>query len=336
MFKFIFFILNTLYFIGYPIIGVSGEFRHFIWTMQTPVAMADLNINYNDSTTSTYGVMDGGLNGTHTGINVYRNCKGNNNSLNATQEKTAWLIIQDKVYAGSVPITIGMYSTNGWFYPGQAQLPGYISRVNQLSVSTQLDQCFQAGAFPGVDFYWKKAEVSVSMSSGNLPPGVYRIPVNYYYAFEENKFTDANDKGPPNDVPKLIVGGLGTRGTFILNITVKSKCDFNNNPLKSTHDITLGDSSSYSSELASYSISCGASTPVKLELLGATKIPGKNNNFTKCGDSECELKFKDGTAISDGQIMGKKDFVINSTFHPTDKTKAGTFQGSGILRVTIK
>jgi adhesin PapG len=333
MFKSNFFILVVLYLIGFPTISMA-DFRHFIWTMQTPVTISDIHLDYDDSTTYASGSVSGGLYGIHQGINVYQNCKGNNDYLSATQEKTAWLIIQNKVYVGSVPISINIDAYNNWKLPGQSPLYNYSSKINQITVYTALGDCFPLGPFGSVDFHWHDAKITVSMSSGNLPPGVYRVPVTYYYAYEENKFTD-NDRGPSSDVPNLIVNGLGTQSKFMLNITVRSKCDFNNNPLKLIHDITLGNPSSYSSDLASYSISCTASTPVKLELLGATKIPGKSNNYTKCGESECELKFKDGTSVSDGYISGKKDFIVNSTFHPTNETKAGTFQGAGILRVTI-
>lgn len=73
-----------------------------------------------------------------------------------------------------------------------------------------------------------------------------------------------------------------------------------------------------------------------MELIGSSKPTGKGINFTKCGEGDCELTFNDGTAISEDKITGKKDYLINSKYHPNDKSKTGTFSGAGVLRVTIE
>ncbi|MEX6224413.1 hypothetical protein AB6F55_06025 [Providencia hangzhouensis] len=137
-------------------------------------------------------------------------------------------------------------------------------------------------------------------------------------------------------MPNLIVGGLGRRDSFTLIIDVKSKCDFNSNQLQLTHDITLGDESSYKSNVTNYSISCSASTPVKMELIGTNKPTGKSANFTKCGEGDCSYNLAMEKQSVRRKSQGKKDYLINSTFHPDDKTKTGSFQGAGILRVTIQ
>ncbi|WP_353242064.1 hypothetical protein [Providencia sp.] len=330
------FILMLLNILLFPVTSLAGDYRHFIWTMASSVTTNDILINYNDTTISASSIMSGGLNGIYNAKNVYTKCKGTSDKLSATQEKTAWLIMQNKVYANGVPISLSIDSYNGWNYPGQSQLSGYTSKVNQISVSTEVGICWNLGSTIPVDFHWRSARITATLSQGNLAPGTYRVPVAYYYAFEENKFTDSNDKGPSANVPSLIVGGLGRRDTFTLIIDVKSKCDFNSNPLQLTHDITLGDESSYKSNLTNYSISCGFSTPVKMELIGTNKPTGKGANFTKCGEGDCELQFSDGKSISEEKITRKKDYLINSIFHPDDKTKTGSFQGAGVLRVTIQ
>ncbi|HEC8329742.1 TPA: hypothetical protein RG647_RS15375 [Providencia rettgeri] len=330
---FILILLNILFF---PITSIAGDYRHFIWTMTSSVKANDMLINYNDTAISASSIMSGGLNGIYNARNVYTRCKGTDDKLKATQEKTAWLIMQNKVYANGVPISLSIDSYNDWKYPAQPQISGYISKINQISVNTDVGGCWVLGSTIPVDFHWRSARITATLSQGNLAPGVYRIPVAYYYAFEENKFTDSNEKGPSANVPSLVVGGLGRRDTLTLIINVKSKCDFNSNPLQLTHDITLGDESSYKSSVTNYSISCGVSTPVKMELIGASKPTGKSVNFTQCGEGNCELQFSNGKAISEEHITGKKDYLINSIFHPDNKTKTGSFQGAGVLRVTIQ
>ncbi|EOE1546127.1 hypothetical protein ACJ9E6_004207 [Providencia rettgeri] len=331
-----FFILISLNILFFPVTSLAGDYRHFIWTLTNKVAIDDITVDYNDTTISASSIMSGPLNGTHNAKNVYSKCKGSNGEASATQEKTAWLIIQDKVYINGIPISLEIDSYRDWKYPAQPQLSGYVSKVNQKSMETGLYRCFSLGSNYGVDAHWRDARITAKIPESNFTPGIYSIPVAYYYAFEENKFTDSNEKGPSANVPKLIVGGLGRRDTFTLIINVKSKCDFNSNPLQLTHDITLGDESSYKSNLTNYSISCGFSTPVKMELIGTNKPTGKGANFTKCGEGDCELQFSDGKSISEEKITGKKDYLINSIFHPADKTKTGSFQGAGVLRVTIQ
>ncbi|APC09857.1 MULTISPECIES: hypothetical protein [Providencia] len=331
-----FFILILLNILFFPVTSIAGDYRHFIWTMTSPVKTNDMLINYNDMTTSASSIMSGGLNGLYNARSVYTRCKGTNDKLSATQEKTAWLIMQNRVYVNNVPISLNIDSYNSWTYPAQSQISGYISKINQITIKTDVGGCWTLGSMIPVDFHWRSARITATLSQGNLAPGIYRVPVAYYYAFEENKFTTPEEKGPSADVPNLIVGGLGRRDSFTLIIDVKSKCDFNSNQLQLTHDITLGDESSYKSNVTNYSISCSASTPVKMELIGTNKPTGKSANFTKCGEGDCELQFSDGKTISEEKVTGKKDYLINSTFHPDDKTKTGSFQGAGILRVTIQ
>lgn len=72
-----------------------------------------------------------------------------------------------------------------------------------------------------------------------------------------------------------------------------------------------------------------------MELIGANKVSGKNSNYTTCGDGECELKFSNGKYKDETKVIGSKDYIINSTFHMNGKVNAGTFQGAGVLRLTI-
>lgn len=331
-----FFILILLNILLFPVTSLAGDYRHFIWALTNKLEINDIIIDYNDTTISGSSIIHGELGGNRSARNVYTNCKGTDNYLNATQDKTAWLIMQNKVYVNGVPISLSIDSYNDWNYPGQPQLPGYISKINQKVINSTLYYCFPVDSTYSIEAHWRNAKITATMPKNNLAPGVYRIPIAYYYAFEENKYTDSNNRAPSTNTPNLIVGGSGRRDTFTLIINVKSKCDFNSNPLQLTHDIILGDESSYKSELTSYSISCGFSTPVKMELIGANKPIGKSANFTKCGEGDCELQFSDGKSISEEKIIGKKDYLINSIFHPDEKTKTGTFQGSGVLRVTIQ
>lgn len=329
------FIVTLLYVLGFSMTS-KADYRHFIWVVSNPVRMDDIVIKYNDTTVSASSKMDGGWSGNHRSRNVYSACRGTNDALDATQEKTAWLIMQNRVYVGTVPITLSIDSYNGWKAPGQAQVQGYVSRVNQKTVKTPLGTCWSLGSSQLVDFHWLTPIITIRMAAGSLAPGSYRVPVSYYYAFEENKFLKDTAKGPANNVPNLILGGAGTKSSFNLAITVESKCDFNSNPIQLVHDITLGDESSYKSNVASYSVSCSKTNPVKMELIGSSKPTGKDINFTKCGEGDCELTFNDGTAISQENITGKKDYLINSKYHPNDKSKTGSFKGAGILRVTIQ
>lgn len=329
------FILTLLNLLCFSVIS-KADYRHFIWVVSNPVKMNDVAIKYNDTTANASSTMEGGWSGYHRSRTVYSACKGTNDLLAGTQEKTAWLIIQDKVYVGSVPITISIDTYNGWKRPGQPQVQGYVSRINQKTVQTDLGGCWPLGSSQMVDFHWVTPKITLTMAAGSLAPGSYRVPVNYYYAFEENKFLKDTEKGPSGNVPNLILGGAGTKSTFYLNITVQSKCDFNSNPIQLTHDITLGDETSYKSNIASYSVSCTQKNPVKMELIGSSKPTGKAVNFTKCGEGYCELTFDDGTAITQENITGKKNYLINSKYHSNDKSKTGTFSGAGILRVTIQ
>ncbi|QCJ68852.1 hypothetical protein C9446_02560 [Providencia heimbachae] len=319
----------------FPVKSISEEYRHFLWSMEKKIITNDIYINYDDHNNSGQSYLSGGFKGEYNARNLYSNCSGNQNNLNSTQEKTAWLIIRDSIVIGNSLIKLDILNQSGWRYPAQPQDVGYVSKVNQITVNTPVGVCWPNGGVTTVDFHWSDAVIKATVVSGGLAPGIYRAPVMFYYGFEENKFTSESYKGPSANIPNLIKAGYGGIDSFNLVIAVRSKCNFNTNVISLKHDIILGKEETYESNLSTYNISCDSEVPITMELIGANKVSGKNSNYTTCGDGECELKFSNGKYKDETKVIGSKDYIINSTFHINGKVNAGTFQGAGVLRLTI-
>jgi hypothetical protein len=314
-----------------------ADHRNFLFIPQTQAEIKVPSIAINDSFVETTGYVVGGLSGSNLATVISKQCAGTDSNLIGIQEKTAWLIIPKEVSYNGVSIELEVLSENGWRTPNQSVSSQYSAKVYQERLSGEkLFECWDVGSLMRPILIWRNASINVKVGKQSIKPGSYRIPVDYYYAFEENKYTSqpANAEGIPNK----ILSNSGARGLFYIDITAVSVCkvvDGENKSINLSHGtMTTLEADRNKTQPYNLKFKCNPSTSVSIKLLGGFSVPGKTGNFTKCGTGYCELNFNgnkyDEKLKADNN--GDLDVSITSTFHLNrGDITGGAFRGSAVL-----
>lgn len=200
--------------------------------------------------------------------------------------------------------------------------------------------CWREGEQLSPEMIWNNASVRVELPKQSLKPGRYSIPVTYYYAFEENKYT----KTPADawDIPDEILNAAGAKGTFYVNINAVSVCNIVDSQSKiinlSHGSMSSLDADGKKTQPYNVKFKCNPGSSIKVTLKGGVQVPGRTKNFTKCGSGTCEINFNgnkyDEKVTADS--YGGVDLSITSTYHlDNSNVVGGAFQGSAVLTYLI-
>lgn len=314
----------------------NADYRHFLFTPETPIKIEQGVVSFDDDTTSIDLSVSGGPNGDKLGTVQFASCTGSREDETATQDKTGWLILPEQVKVNGVIIKTTILSDNGWYTPG-ISVSGYVIKIIQKKVSTPLGPCWTVGETLPVDFFWQNAKVRITVPKQKLLPGDYKLTIPYYYGYEENKYI--GNSAPYLDVPHKIISMGNTRGDIDLTIHVASKCNFNATQISLSHGSMIGQNAD-GNQTKPYNLNmrCDPGTSLSVKLVGTQKVSGKTDNYTQCGTGGmCELTFDNGKYDEIMTVDNSKTLSIKSTYHLNDFTKpvAESFEGSGVLQVLI-
>ncbi|WP_455811223.1 hypothetical protein [Pseudomonas graminis] len=318
-----------------------ADYRHFLFIPQTQTYITAPAIDVNDNTQTASATVSGGPTGEQLAKLVWRECSGTDDNVIGTQDKTTWLITPTKVIHNGITIGLSVLSYNGWSTPNQAVPSGYSSKVYQEVVSGQkLYGCWGLNTNLKPVMIWRNAIINISIPKQSILPGNYRIPVKYYYAFEENKFTSwAADA---YNIPSTIINSPGSSSVFYLNLNVQSVCKIdggNSKAIDLSHGV-MAVSEADGNKTLPYNLrlNCNPGTSVSVKLTGAIPVQGKTRNFTNCGSGSCELNFNGNeydkvVKVNDSGVL---DIPITSTFHLNkDEVVEGPFSGSAVFTFLI-
>ncbi|WP_156816621.1 hypothetical protein [Serratia sp. S4] len=175
----------------------------------------------------------------------------------------------------------------------------------------------------------------------SIQPGRYSIPVDYHYAFEENKYT-AGIPANAEDTPSWILSNSRSIGRFYININAVSVCKVigdDNKSINLSHGtMTTIEADGNKTQPHNIKFECDPSTSVSIKLSGGFPVPGKTKNFTECGSGYCELNFNGNKYDEKLKVGddGNLDISITSTFHlDQSNITGGAFRGSAVLTYLI-
>ncbi|WP_073534637.1 PapG carbohydrate binding domain-containing protein [Serratia marcescens] len=319
----------------------ANDYRSFLFIPNTQAKITIPDINVNDSFVEVTGRITGGLSGANPASVIRSQCAGIDDNRIGIQEKTAWLIVPKNVTYNGVNVKMSILETNGWRSPNQYIDDFFSAKVYQTRITgEELFRCWSVGTSLSPILIWQNASIKIQLPKQSLQPGRYSIPVDYYYAFEENKFTEyaANAE----DIPNKILGTSAAKGRFYININAISVCNVVNSQNKSINlshgTMTTLEADGNKTQPYNVKFKCNPNTSVSIKLSGGFPVPGKTKNFTKCGPGTCELNFngsKYDEKIS-ADKNGDLDISITSTFHlDNSNITGGEFIGSAVLTYLI-
>lgn len=319
-----------------------ADYRSFLFIPNTQAKINIPDITVDDSSVEKNGIATGGLSGANAAKVIRSRCLGGNDELIGTQSKTAWLIIPKRVVSDGVTIDLSILDTNGWKTPSQFVDRSYSAKVFQTeAVGQKLFGCWTEGSSLSPILVWNDASINVRLQKQSISPGRYSIPVNYFYAFEENKYT-GKDGANADDIPNTILYNSGSKGRFYININAVSVCnvvDGENKSINLSHGtMTTLEADGNKTQPHNIKFKCNPNTSVSIKLSGGFPVSGKTKNYTKCGPGTCELNFNGDKYDEKLRVdkNGNLDISITSTFHlDNSNVTGGAFRGSAVLTYLI-
>lgn len=333
--------LYILVFILFSNFSFANSYRSFLFIPNNQAKIIMPEITVNDSSAVVYGYVTGGLSGASPARVASSRCLGNNNNLKGTQDKTAWFLIPKEVDYNGIRVKLEVLSTGGWVNPNQPVNDHYSAKVYQKKLNNvMLFNCWREGEQLMPDMIWSTASIKVEIPKQRLKPGRYSIPVNYYYAFEENKYTER--PADSSDIPYKILISDGSQGMFVINVNVVSVCNIVSSQSKiinlSHGSMSSLDADGQKTQPYNVKFKCKPGTSIKVTLKGGVQVPGRTKNFTKCGSGNCEINFNGNKYDENVKAdrYGDVDLSITSTYHlDNHDVVGGAFQGSAVLTYLI-
>lgn len=320
--------------------SLSAEYQHFLFIPNKQIEIHTESVNLKDDTVSVKAFLSGLVNGYQPSRVIYNNCTATHSTIPAKQSKTSWLLIpREFVFQGQrIRVSIDVY--NGWRTPTSSiQLPaGYDVKIVQNIIDSRLEICWQIGGTVNTELYWENAQLTFTVSKQGFPPGDYKIPISFYYGYEEHKYSGAT-VAPIAQLAYILLQH-GRKDWFDLDVAVRSRCHLNNyGPVSLSHGrMTSDEANGNKTSPARVSVTCDYNAPVKVELIGNQRVAGRTKNFTRCGSGgTCELTFNGGEYDKTYNTTGNLDIDVISTFHPNPGPAIeGVFSGSGVLKVIFE
>lgn len=213
---------------------------------------------------------------------------------------------------------------------------GGVYKINRVESEWPVSICYPVGKI--VDFPADPGDlyIDVQVDRRTAIPGNYVVSVPFRYLYEELKGY-INGWPSYDRMGQLIAHSPVTE--FKVNISVRSKCDFNASPINLSHGTMSGQSADGNQTLPyNLNVTCTPGTSLSVKLLGTQKVSGKTDNYTQCGTGGvCELTFDNGKYDETITIDNSKTLSIKSTYRLNDITKpvAESFEGSGILQMLV-
>lgn len=174
----------------------------------------------------------------------------------------------------------------------------------------------------------------------NLLPGRYTYNYFLIHTLYENKHSETDSI--PNDWFAAAVNN-GNHTPAKLEIVVKSDCTISPDQVNLSHgDVTPKQAVNHQTPPVRISVNCKGPVNMDFSVLGSEPVSGQTNNFTDCDIGSCEITYtvngEIGTKEFESSIhnTNSADVFVSSTLHPDlNRMKAGTFTGSGVLKITI-
>ncbi|HAJ7149576.1 TPA: hypothetical protein HNO21_19500 [Escherichia coli] len=213
---------------------------------------------------------------------------------------------------------------------------GGIYKINRIESEWPISNCYPVGdivAFPANpgDLY-----IDVQVDRRTAIPGNYTVSIPFRYLYEELKGY-INGWPTYERMAQLMANSPSTE--FKVNLSVRSKCDFNASPINLSHGTMIGrDADGNQTKPYNLNVTCTPGTSLSVKLLGTQKVSGKTDNYTQCGTGGmCELTFDNGKYDETMTVDSSKTLSIKSTYRLNDIAKpvAESFEGSGVLQVLV-
>lgn len=333
-------ILMLLLFLSFP---AFCAYRNLFWVPIIRTNVDDQSAVLVDDTTEIKVPVYGLTSTYQTGKIVYRTCSDIPfafNSDEVRQSKTSWLVVpKEIIHKNGVSIEMSIDEANSWSRPYASMPSEYDAKIVQKYINSPLGPCYSVGKTAGLELYWKDAMLTLQLNKQSFKPGIYNIPITYYYAFEEHKIYPGHPGGDSSQhVYKVLQ--FGEKNSFNLTLDVQSRCLLSSyGPISLSHGrMTPGESVGNKSEPFNINASCDYETPIKIKLTGKELVAGKTSNFTKCGNQgTCELTFNGNEYNKTYKAIRNLDISVTSTFHPIEgKAVEGAFTGGGILTILFE
>jgi len=213
---------------------------------------------------------------------------------------------------------------------------GGIYKINRVESEWPISICYPVGKVVAFSANPGDLHINVQVDRRTAIPGNYTVSVPFRYLYEELKGY-INGWPSSDGMAQLMANSPVTE--FKVNISVRSKCNFNTSPINLSHG-TMSGQSANGSQTPPYNlnVTCTPGTSLSVKLLGTQKVSGKTDNYTQCGTGGvCELTFDNGKYDETMTIDNSKTLSIKSTYRLNDITKpvAESFEGSGVLQVLV-
>ncbi|HDS6269094.1 TPA: hypothetical protein QHZ57_001156 [Escherichia coli] len=213
---------------------------------------------------------------------------------------------------------------------------GGIYKINSTDSEWPVSNCYQVGEVVSFPANPGNISIDVQVDRRTAIPGSYEIKVPFRYLYEEMKGY-LNGWPSREHMNQLMKNSPVT--DFKINLSVRSKCNFNTSPINLSHGTMTGRNAD-GNQTSPYNlnVTCTPGTSLSVKLLGTQKVSGKTDNYTQCGTGGmCELTFDNGKYDETMTIDNSKTLSIKSTYRLNDITKpvAESFEGSGVLQVLV-
>lgn len=214
----------------------------------------------------------------------------------------------------------------------------------QFSTTTKKmlnDKCVATGERKIVDLSTSASFGTLTINPGHARPGYYNFTIPMAWGIEDNKY-----KQPPGGQLWRQMGALLERFSIIqvpISFVLRSRCSFDTAQINLSHGtISLKKNVlSYPSDRFPLAIDCHDSVrSVSLSLRAVDPVPGKPENYTRCGSGGvCRLTFdtENQTDIYKETLnfTHVNNIYLKSDYLPGEGVVAGDFTGNGILTITI-